>query len=463
MRFHEMYMLESNITNTNFIRLKTGSNFLGILNDIKRRPEDAAEELGVSTELILSIINGESELPDDLVEKAIKIWPVNKRDFFVIEDDCPSGIKLMTAGDSEESKRVMERAGKPYYEYRDTAMSKVAPFRPEWIMELCNVEDNDPENKSIQWNNGHFMHQFTYFIGNVNFYFKDENGKKQTAVMKTGDSMYITPFVPHTFATRGNSEQNGLILALTYGGKLTGEPQQELSCLSDLGSEFALDFSSKEKASGQLLLYHRKAANLSQEELSTRTSMTVDELQKFENGQEIPSFSQFEKIASALTINIRDLMPNDKIEKKVIVANYEDGRTWFFPETTKAYELHELAATTALPFSKAFEIKVQNSDDPNFDLETGLHQYVYNLGETSIRINWIVGGKQLNEIIEPGDSLYIKPFIPHNFRGDGKLLVLRVGGKIAGESQRELSIVGKSDAKRAISETLQWFDSNGKN
>ena len=40
---------------------------------------------------------------------------------------------------------------------------------------------------------------------------------------------------------------------------------------------------------------------------------------------------------------------------------------------------------------------------------------------------------------------------------------MRVGGKIAGESQRELSIIGKNNANRAISETIQWFDSSGKN
>ena len=34
-------------------------------------------------------------------------------------------------------------------------------------------------------------------LGNVNFYYKDKDGKKQTAVMNTGDSMYITPFVSH--------------------------------------------------------------------------------------------------------------------------------------------------------------------------------------------------------------------------------------------------------------------------
>ena len=57
----------------------------------------------------------------------------------------------------------------------------------------------------------------------------------------------------------------------------------------------------------------------------------------------------------------------------------------------------------------------------------------------------------------------MKPFIKHNFRGNGKLLILRIGGKIAGDSQRELSVVGKKNAHRAISETMQWFDPKGKN
>ena len=442
---------------------KSGMNFLGILNDIKRRPEDAASELNIPVEQIESIISGNSELTNEIIEKAVKIWPVNKRDFYVIEDDCPNGIKVMSVADSQKSARIMNRAGKQYYEYRDTAMSKVAPFRPEWIMELCNVEDNDPENKSIQWNNGHFMHQFTYFIGNVNFYYKDENGKKQAAVMNTGDSMYITPFVPHTFATRSGGKSNGLILALTYGGKLTGEPQQELSSLSNLGSEFALDFSSKEIASASLLTYHRNIANLSLKELSKRTAIPIDELKIFENGSKLPSFPEYEKISQALTVNIRDLLPNDKIENKVIIKHHDEGRTWFYPENTRSYEFRELSSTTALPFSKAFEIIVLDPDGNELDLKSGLHQYVYNIGDTPISLNWKLDESKYNKIVNPGDSLYIKPFINHNFRGKGKLLILRVGGKIAGESQRELSIVGKDNTKRAISETTQWFDPQGKN
>ena len=37
----------------------------------------------------------------------------------------------------------------------------------------------------------------------VNFYFI-EAGVKKVEVMNTGDSMYISPYIPHSFATRKN-------------------------------------------------------------------------------------------------------------------------------------------------------------------------------------------------------------------------------------------------------------------
>ena len=100
-----------------------------------------------------------------------------------------------------------------------------------------------------------------------------------------------------------------------------------------------------------------------------------------------------------------------------------------------------------------------SKDDPSFDLKVGLHQYLYNLGNTDVHLNWLYDNKKHNEIIHPGDSGYLKPFVQHNFRGFGKLLALRLGGKITGDSQRELSFVGKTNVKRAINESMQWFTS----
>jgi len=442
--------------------IKSGKNFLGILNDVKRRPEDAARELKVPLDEINSILSGKKELSADIIEKATKIWPVNARDFYVIYDDCPQGIKIMRSEESKQSSRIMERSGHPYYEYRDTAMSKTAPFRPEWIMELCSVDDNDPRNKLVQWNNGHFLHQFTYFIGEVNFYYIDSDGGKKVAVMNTGDSMYITPFVSHSFASRNGAKQPGLILALTYGSKITGDIQQELSTLLNLGQEFALDFSTVEKSTSALLKYFREISSLSLDEISKRANIPTNKIVEFESGKTTPSNIDLQNLAKALTANLRDLLPNDKTENKVIVKHHDEGKKWFYPNQTHAYEFVELANTTTLPYSKSFEIKINNVDSNELDLRAGLHQYVYNIGNNTITINWVLDGQIFSEKIHPNDSLCIKPFVEHNFRGEGKLLVLRIGGKIVGDSQRELSFVGKENTKRAISETMQWFNPKGK-
>ena len=276
--------------------------------------------------------------------------------------------------------------------------------------------------------------------------------------MNTGDSMYISPFTPHTFTTRLGAKQNGLILALTYGNKLTGDIQQELSAISsELGQEYALDFSSVDNAFSSLLKFHREIGSLSIGELSQRSNIPSKKIEEFENNIQAPNKIDIQNLSAALKINVRDLLPNEKIENKVILKFHKEGKEWFYPESQN-YKFHDLTSSTALPYSKAFEMDVLIQNDSTLDLKIGLHQYVYNIGNTDVILNWSYDNKQLTQIIHPGDSVYIKPFLQHNFRKIGKLLVLRLGGKITGDSQRELSFIGKRNVKRAINESLQWFN-----
>jgi len=46
-------------------------------------------------------------------------------------NDCPDGVLLYRAVDSLASARVFQRGGADYYEYRDTATSRLSSFRPE--------------------------------------------------------------------------------------------------------------------------------------------------------------------------------------------------------------------------------------------------------------------------------------------------------------------------------------------
>jgi len=228
----------------------SGLRLRQILNDLKRRPEDAAKELKMSISQFNKLLNGKSILTDKLVRKITSIWPIKLVDLINPFYDIEPTYKIMKASSSKKTSRIMKRGGVDYYEYQDTVMSKNAPFRPEWIRELVCVSDNDPNNKNIRWNQGHLLHQFTYFVGEVNFYYLDNNNKKKVAIMNTGDSMFIGYYVPHTFATR-NKKLNSYIIAITYYDTISYDIQNELL---DYGLEKSIRFieHSKKSSTGKV-------------------------------------------------------------------------------------------------------------------------------------------------------------------------------------------------------------------
>ncbi|MFL0801847.1 MAG: helix-turn-helix domain-containing protein [Agarilytica sp.] len=444
---------------------RSASLFRGILNDFKRRPEDAAKELGLSNEYIDDILTGAKPLEAELVEKICQLWPVNPRDFAIIQDDAPNGVIVMRATESAASRRVMTRNGKDYYEYRDTACSRVSSFRPEWIKELHIVEDNDAENNTVEWNNGHFMHQFTYFIGPVNFYYLDEQGQKQVAVMNTGDSMYISPFVPHTFATRANTaDEQGLILALTYGNNLLGDAQQELNAVSQsLSMHYCLDTASPQKITGALIRYHMNNLSLTLSALSEQTGINQTDLEKLISGH--PKKTDYDVlvcIATAMNISLRELLGHDRELTKVVVQT--DGPSWPQEGKNYRYSYRQLASSPLVPMSKALSINI-DAGDREFcgDQQIGLHQYLYNIGNSPVLIRWQYEGQAHTQTLAVGDSAYLKPFLLHDYVADnGQLLSLRIQSKMSGDCLLELSHIGRDYVGRIVAENQPWFNRKGR-
>lgn len=198
-----------------------------IINDLKRRPEDAAIDLKISQSVFNQYLRGKKQIDEGFVKKAVNVWPVNITDFINPNFNKSSRYKIVRFKDSKKTSRVMQRGGNDYYEYRDTVMDRDAPFRPEWIRQLAYVKTNSPKEKNLKWNRGHLLHQLTYFVGEVNFYYIDKNNKKRSTIMNTGDSMYIAPYVPHTFASR-NQNCEGYIVAITFSDKITQNIQNEI-------------------------------------------------------------------------------------------------------------------------------------------------------------------------------------------------------------------------------------------
>lgn len=225
-------------------RPDVGAVLLRMLNGLKHTPQTISSLLGINPKELEKIIQGKLGLTEEIEEKLISVRGVNQRDFypsesqylFPVKDDTEDGVMICRREDTIKSQRTITRGPDqvPYYIYGDMAMSNLSTIKPEWIKQLF-IHDGENADDLPDWafNKGHFEHQITYFIGLVNFYWIDKNGKRHVRKMNTGDTNYIVPFVPHTFTTR--KEDEGMILAITYGGAIA-DPEFSAS-LSSLDME----------------------------------------------------------------------------------------------------------------------------------------------------------------------------------------------------------------------------------
>ena len=429
----------------------TKIKFRKILNDLKRRPEDAANDLGISLEKINNLLEGKEDIDSQIINKALRVWPINASDFFSIKDDTKNNIKIFTKEESDKTAREMRRGSQPYYLYKDTVMSRVSPFRPEWIQELVVVENSDPLNNLVKWNNGHFLHQFTYFIGPVNFYYYNEKNEKKVAEMNTGDSMYISPYTPHTFTTRQNDKnEKGVILALTFTDKIDNDVLNEMSAIgTDLSKKYVFklqnDFDSIMNCVKNHLKISSKTISYIEKKIGSPINKVINDF--LSNNSNLMN-----EVANQLEVSLRDLLPQKKIDC-VTLQEYKTAEKWFLPdENTKKLQLVKLAGTTHLPYSKALELNILDNNNLNF--EVPCHQYIYNIGETNCKITT----ENSTETIKTGDSMYLKPNLKHSFQTKSKLLVLRIGGKVSGDSLLQLSTLDEKKLSRLLEDNKPWFD-----
>ena len=92
-------------------------------NDLERTPESPAAAIGFDLEIVEAVIDGraEADTAEAVVRAMAETSPVSR------------------AADGAATARIYERQDHtgglaPCYEYRDTAISRTAPFKPEWIL-----------------------------------------------------------------------------------------------------------------------------------------------------------------------------------------------------------------------------------------------------------------------------------------------------------------------------------------
>jgi len=443
-----------------------GARILSEANDLKRTPEALAAELNLSIDQMRDVIAGQAdrETACGVLHRMSEVYPVSIADLWVEYDDTDDGVRIVTSADSVASGRVFDRLDRdggfsPYYEYRDTAMSRVAPFKPEWIKELRVVSNAEPDNPDVAYNHGHLMHQTTFFVGPVNFYW-EINEQRHCVEMNTGDSNYITPFIPHSFTSREEGNL-GLILAVTYGGAVR-------SALSEFGRTDAealegliADPRQPDAAFVQRLKNHAAAESLNNEQLIERlVHAGFDKVRArtlVTNGG--PTVNELEAISEALNIRPADLAVSPLTEDEEVVVKRRRGTAKRdYPNSDRpAYELTELARSKHQPLLKGFDVAVVGGD--NGTMQHGLHEYIYNYGDEPTELFW---GEGHQSTLLPGDSAYVRPMVAHRFQPAqgaqaGRLIMIRVPSALNGTAMEELSTFAPQGRQRVARETRRWF------
>ena len=471
-----------------------GRGFLSEANDLKRPVEILANEMDIDVNKIHAFTQGKVELDTayDMMVSMSKTYPVALGDLWMEQDDTTSGVRVFTAAESKSTERILSRPDKhgdlnPYYAYRDSAMSRLGPFRPEWIEELRVVENNDPENPDVVYNNGHLMMQTTFFVGPVNFYY-ELRGKKYCFEANTGDSNFISPFVKHSFASR-DPDQQALIIAVTYGGSV----RKALADFARMGGSVAETLSGdlRDERGYRSALLGRYLAS---ESLSTDgfASVLAPAVGGAERAAELvagalPSTDELQIVASKLCVPPSSLMVTEGamhsneevvITRRASQAKLSDDPAWVkshqprpWPDTATAaeagYMLEPLARTPHQPNLKTFNIEVTPQARPGPALQCGLHQFMYVHGSASVTMQW-GDDFEHDKVLRPGDSAYVAPMIRHRFNADAsssghqttapvEVYAVRIPGQLTDETWREFASFQPNGRERVGNESMRWY------
>jgi hypothetical protein len=444
-----------------------GARILAEANDLKRTPDSLARELGLDAGLVRRVIVGEADraAAEALALAMSRTYPISLADVWVDHDDTDGGVRVMDAEVSKATTRIFERKTRegregPYYEYRDTAMSATAPYKPERIMPLRIVSDTRPDNPDVAYNHGHLLHQTTFFIGEVNFYWQ-VNGETHCRAMNTGDSNYITPFVPHSFTSR-NPDRPGLIIAITYGAGVR-RAMNEVSLVGGLAlSEIAGDLRDPAAAFAARLRYLRDAESLSARALALRlaeSGIARGRAEAIADGTAEPADGERVLLARCLGVRVNEIAQTPIVRgQEVAIRPSEASISRPFPDSNNAcYVLKELVRTPHQPLLKGFELTVRAGASGETAFRHGLHTYVYNYGVAPVELIWTDGRSKM---LMPGASAYIRPTVTHGFRapdGTATLVMARITGGLTCAVLDEFATFPESGRARAAHEVTRWY------
>lgn len=159
----------------------------------------------------------------------------------------------------------------------------------------------------------------------------------------------------------------------------------------------------------------REFQNVSIEQLSDATGLSVELIKQIEEAEAYPSLSPLIKIARALGVRLGTFLDDEVSSNCVLVREGEHKKTMRFPsKETKVGDLNfaSLGFNKLDRYMEPFLITIdpEESNDPLISSHEG-EEFLYVL-EGEVVVSY--GDKVY--ALEPGDSIYYDSVVPHNVR-----------------------------------------------
>ena len=172
----------------------------------------------------------------------------------------------------------------------------------------------------------------------------------------------------------------------------------------------------------------RESKNLSLEEVSERSGLSVEQIISIENDQNLPSLGSLIKVARALGVRLGTFLDDsDAIGPVVCRAEERDNSISFSNDATDArkhMDYHPLAKEKAGRHMEPFVIDIHQEEDKEFRLSAHEGEEFIFVLTGKIEIAY---GKTVYTLNE-GDSIYYDSIVKHHVHGvpgqDSKILAV---------------------------------------
>lgn len=168
------------------------------------------------------------------------------------------------------------------------------------------------------------------------------------------------------------------------------------------------------KLVGEKIRSLRESKSISREELSERSGLSIEQIERIENNIDLPSLAPLIKIARVIGVHLGTFLDEHPEAGPVICRGVEDDNAISFSnnaiQSRRHMQYHALARSKAGRHMEPFIIDVAPTNDNDFVLSTHEgEEFIYVL-EGTMEISY----GQDTCLLNPGESIYYDSVVPHH-------------------------------------------------